>query len=307
MPPATVNSANSRMMNGRYSSSSVCSDFVQRETNAEVGRKRDQEGERPERGRLAEMVVPERRRRERGQRDRQQDARRRERSTAATAWRRAMEPRPLGSEAGGAEAASDRTRSARSGRANRLRIADHLDRDEATRRCGRRCRANRVEVPANVGNDHAIDVGPVQRRFDTPPGARRPRHARDKERWRLATVARSGCDPARRGCTCDHSSARCGDTNGATFPGSAARRSPAARPRARPCAPPRSKRLSACSALSGSVNGTSTLSSARLRNWQRGTRNMRGTAIPAQCSIGMNRVLENPGERVREAPTCMPL
>jgi hypothetical protein len=74
MPPATVKSATSRMMKGMYSASSACTRLPPARAGAEHGGKRQQEGQRPGGGDLAEMVVPERRREQRHQRDRQQDA-----------------------------------------------------------------------------------------------------------------------------------------------------------------------------------------------------------------------------------------
>ena len=78
MPPATANSAVSRMMNGMYSASSACTQLRARQRRAVDRREGQQEGQRPGGRHLAVVVVPERRRQQRHQRDRQQDARERQ-------------------------------------------------------------------------------------------------------------------------------------------------------------------------------------------------------------------------------------
>jgi hypothetical protein len=89
-PPDTVNSANSRMMNGTYSASSVCTTSRARDAETEVQRERNEQRERPERRRLPEVVMPETGRGHRHQRDRQQDAG--ERHDPQRRQRRAVQP-----------------------------------------------------------------------------------------------------------------------------------------------------------------------------------------------------------------------
>ena len=105
MPPATVNSAVSRMMNGMYSATSVCTSTPPVVPTPLVSANGTQEEQRPARGDLAEVVVPEHRRGQRQDRDRQQHA-----GEGDAPPRREAAPVDLGGLRGATEHGQDRGR-----------------------------------------------------------------------------------------------------------------------------------------------------------------------------------------------------